>query len=114
MRENVLTAADLIWPMFVVEGKKKRVPVTSMPGVERLSVDLAVKAAAEAAGLGIPAIAIFPYTDPSLRNDKGTEAFNPKIWCAAPCAPSRPACPRSASSATWRSIPTPPTAMTAC
>jgi porphobilinogen synthase len=78
VRENVLTAADLIWPIFVVEGKKKRIPISTMPGVERLSVDLAVKAAAEAAGLGIPAIAIFPNTDPSLRNEKGTEAFNPQ------------------------------------
>jgi porphobilinogen synthase len=76
VRENVLTAADLIWPIFVVEGKKKRVPVTTMPGVERLSVDLAVKAAADAAGLGIPAIAIF-HND-RRKGMKRAEAFNPQ------------------------------------
>ena len=66
--------ASLIWPMFVVEGRNKRVPVPSMPGVERISVDLAVAAAEEAVALGIPAIALFPYTDPSLRTDDGREA----------------------------------------
>ncbi|MEJ2116962.1 MAG: porphobilinogen synthase, partial [Alphaproteobacteria bacterium] len=53
--ENQLNSSDLIWPLFVVEGENQRVPVTSMPGVERLSVDLAVAAAEEAAQLGIPA-----------------------------------------------------------
>jgi len=66
--ENTLSAADLIWPIFVVEGASKRVPVPSMPSVERLSVDLAVKAAEDAASLGIPVIALFPYTDPALRS----------------------------------------------
>jgi porphobilinogen synthase len=75
--ENVLTASDLIWPMFVVEGRGVKQPVESMPGVDRVSVDLAVAAAEEAAGLGIPAIALFPYTDPKLRTDDGREAFNP-------------------------------------
>ena len=74
--EHVLTPADLIWPVFVVEGKGKRVPIASMPGVERLSVDLVVGAAKEAVALGIPAIALFPYTDPRLRSDDGAEAFN--------------------------------------
>jgi porphobilinogen synthase len=74
--ENVLTAGDLIWPMFVAEGRNKREPVPSMPGVNRLSVDLAVEAAQEAVALGIPAIALFPYTDPKLRTDDGREAFN--------------------------------------
>ena len=82
--ENVLTPADLIWPVFVVDGKGKRVPVASMPGVERLSVDLVVGAAKEAAGLGIPAIALFPYTDPKLRTDDAREAFNPdNLVCRA-------------------------------
>jgi porphobilinogen synthase len=76
MAEHTLTPADLIWPMFVVEGRGVREPVPSMPGVERLSVDLAVAAAGEAAALGIPAVALFPYTDPKLRTEDGREAFN--------------------------------------
>jgi porphobilinogen synthase len=74
--EHVLTPADFIWPMFVVDGRGVREPVPSMPGVERLSVDHAVAAAEEAVALGIPAVALFPYTDPSLRTDDGREAFN--------------------------------------
>ncbi|MDX2204270.1 MAG: porphobilinogen synthase [Hyphomicrobiaceae bacterium] len=74
--ESVLTPSDLIWPMFVIEGENKRVPVASMPGVERLSVDLCVAAAESAVALGIPCIALFPYTDPSLRTADGREAWN--------------------------------------
>jgi porphobilinogen synthase len=82
--ENVLTAGDLIWPIFVTEGRGKRLPVESMPGVERLSVDLVAKAAEEALGLGIPAIALFPYTDAGLRSEDGAEAFNPEnLVCRA-------------------------------
>src|SRR5438128_4286977 len=82
--ENTLSAADLIWPIFVVEGASKRVPVPSMPSVERLSVDLAVKAAEDAASLGIPVIALFPYTDPALRSENGDEALNPEnLVCKA-------------------------------
>lgn len=77
VRENHLTTADLIWPLFVVDGENQRVPVTSMPGVERLSIDLAVAAAEEAAKLGIPAIALFPNTDMKKRNEQATEASNP-------------------------------------
>src|SRR5688572_1292390 len=62
--ESVLTSADLIWPLFIVEGARTRVPVDSMPGVERLSVDQAVREAARAAALDIPCLALFPYTDP--------------------------------------------------
>lgn len=76
MAETRLGADDLIWPVFVIDGENKRVPVASMPGVERLSIDLAVAAAHEAMGLGIPAIALFPYTDPALRSDDAREAFN--------------------------------------
>lgn len=76
VRENTLTAGDLIWPIFVIEGRKRRQPVPSMPGVERLSVDLAVKAAEEAAGLGIPVIAIFPNTPADQRTEDGREAWN--------------------------------------
>ena len=74
--ENVLATGDLIWPIFVAEGRGKREPVPSMPGVDRLSVDLAVEAAHEAVALGIPAVALFPYTDPGLRTDDGREALN--------------------------------------
>jgi len=82
--ENVLTPADLIWPIFVTEGRAKRVAVDSMPGVERLSVDLVAKAAEEAVALGIPAIALFPYTDAKLRSEDGAEAFNPdNLVCRA-------------------------------
>ena len=74
--ENTLSPADLIWPLFITEGNAKRTPVASMPGVERLSVDLAVEAAHEAAKLGIPALALFPFTDPKLRTEDAREAFN--------------------------------------
>jgi len=82
--ESVLTPSDLIWPVFVVEGANSRMPVDSMPGVERLSVDLVVAAAEEAVSLGIPAIALFPYTDPALRTEDGSEAYNPEnLVCRA-------------------------------
>ncbi|HXF53714.1 MAG TPA: porphobilinogen synthase [Hyphomicrobiaceae bacterium] len=82
--EHRLSTADLIWPIFVIEGTNKRVPVESMPGVERLSIDLVVEAAAEATRLGIPAVALFPYTDPALRTDDAREAFNPdNLVCRA-------------------------------
>ena len=82
--QHVLTPADLIWPLFVVEGTNTRIPIASMPGVERLSVDLIVAAAREAASLGIPAIALFPYTDPALRTDDAREAWNPdNLVCRA-------------------------------
>ena len=76
VRENVLTTNDLIWPLFVVDGDNKRAPVASMPGVERLSVDQAVREAERAMKLDIPCIALFPYTEPSLRDEHGTEACN--------------------------------------
>jgi porphobilinogen synthase len=74
--EHVLTASDLIWPLFLVEGKAKRVPVAAMPGVDRLSVDEAVRDAERAMKLDIPAIAFFPYTEPHLKDEHGSEAFN--------------------------------------
>ncbi|TAK49294.1 MAG: porphobilinogen synthase [Xanthobacteraceae bacterium] len=77
VRENVLTPADLIWPLFVMDGSNARTPVPSMPGIERLSIDQAVRAAEQAARMAIPCIALFPYTNPSLRNESGSEAFNP-------------------------------------
>ncbi len=76
VRETVITADDLIWPIFIVDGKGVRQPVASMPDVERLSVDEAVSDAAWAKDLGIPAVALFPYTDPALRDDTGSQALN--------------------------------------
>jgi porphobilinogen synthase len=82
--EHSLSPADFIWPLFVLEGTAKREPVASLPGVERLSIDQVVEAAHEAASLGIPAIALFPYTDPKLRSEDGHEAFNPdNLVCRA-------------------------------
>jgi len=84
VRENVLTVDDLIWPLFVVAGNKVRTPVTSMPGVERLSVDQVVREAERAAKLEIPCIALFPYTEPDLRDPDGNEALNPdNLVCQA-------------------------------
>ncbi|WFE92511.1 porphobilinogen synthase [Roseibium porphyridii] len=76
VRENALTVDDLIWPIFLVDGEGIRQPVPSMPDVVRLSVDEAVREAERAAKLNIPALALFPYTDPSLRDDTGSEALN--------------------------------------
>src|SRR5437879_12486998 len=67
VRENVLTTDDLIWPMFVVDGNNTRTPVASMPGVDRLTVDQAVRDAERAMKLDNPCIALFPYAEPSLR-----------------------------------------------
>src|SRR3954462_3891858 len=78
VRENVLTTDDLIWPLFVVDGHNTRSAVASMPGVDRLSVDQAVRDAERAMKLNIPCIALFPYTEPSLRDEQGTEATNPE------------------------------------
>ncbi len=74
--ENYLSSNDLILPIFLIDGENKREPVTSMPGVTRLSVDQAVVMAAEARDLGIPCIAPFPYTDPARKNETGCEALN--------------------------------------
>ena len=82
--ESRLSPADLIWPIFLIEGRRRREPVTSMPGVQRLSIDLAVAAANEAAGLGIPLLALFPHTDAALKSIDGREAANPKnLICRA-------------------------------
>ena len=82
--ENVLSSADFIWPIFVHDGDARREAVPSMPGVERLSVDLVVEAAGEAIALGIPVIALFPVTDLRLKTDDGVEATNPEnLVCQA-------------------------------
>src|SRR6185312_15833026 len=77
VRENVLTTDDLIWPLFVTGGHNTRAPVASMPGVDRLSVDQIVRDAERAMKLDIPCLALFPYTDPHLRDEQGSEAVNP-------------------------------------
>ncbi|MGC9418237.1 MAG: porphobilinogen synthase, partial [Rhodovulum sp.] len=76
--ETTLSVGDLIWPIFIRDGEGIEEPVPSMPGVVRRSIDLAVKAAEEAAGLGIPAICLFPYTDPALKTEACEEAWNPE------------------------------------
>ncbi|MBW3539445.1 MAG: porphobilinogen synthase [Planctomycetes bacterium] len=74
--ENRLSVDDLIWPVFVHEGRGRREPVPSMPGVERLSIDLVVEAVGSAAELGIPAVAVFPATPPEKKTTDGAEAYN--------------------------------------
>jgi len=82
VRENVLSTDDLIWPLFVAEGA--RAPVASMPGVDRLPIDDVVREVERAARLTIPCIALFPYTDPNLRDESGSEALNPdNLVCQA-------------------------------
>ncbi len=76
VRESVLTVDDLIWPLFLMDGTARRERVGSMPGVERLTVDEAVREAERAARLAIPAISLFPNTEPSLRDAQGSEALN--------------------------------------
>ncbi|TKZ21238.1 porphobilinogen synthase [Shimia litoralis] len=77
VREHTLTVDDLIWPVFVRDGEGVEEPIASMPGVMRQSVDKIVEAAREAADLGIPAICLFPYTDPALKSEDCAEAWNP-------------------------------------
>ena len=78
MRETTLTAADLIYPVFVMEGRSQRVPVPSMPGVERVTVDELVREAEAVATLGVPAMALFPVTPPEAKSLDGREAWNPE------------------------------------
>lgn len=82
--EARLSPADLIWPVFVCEGQAVREPIASMPSVERLSIDLLVEAVGTARELGIPAVAVFPKTDPSLKTPDAQEALNPdNLVCRA-------------------------------
>jgi porphobilinogen synthase len=78
MRENTVTASDLIYPVFILDGQNQRQQVASMPGVERVSVDLLLKVAEEAVALGIPVLALFPVVDASLKTYDGVEATNPE------------------------------------
>ncbi|HEY8163826.1 MAG TPA: porphobilinogen synthase [Methylocystis sp.] len=93
VRETTLDVSDLIWPVFLIEGEGRREPVASMPGVYRQSIDLAAKAIAEAAGLGVPAVALFPNTDPKLRDEKGSIAFDPDNLICRACRAIKEAAP---------------------
>lgn len=82
--ENALSVNDLIWPIFVIDGDNIRQDVPSMPGVQRLTIDLLIEAVGEARDLGIPAVALFPYTAPELRDAEGSQATNPdNLVCRA-------------------------------
>lgn len=84
VRENHLSVDDFVLPMFVLEGEKRRVPVASMPGVERYSIDVLLEQLAEVVELGIPAIEIFPYTEDDLKTPDAREAVNPdNLVCRA-------------------------------
>jgi porphobilinogen synthase len=84
VRETVLDAGDLIWPIFLIEGEGRKDPIVSMPGVFRYSVDVAVAAVAEAAALKIPAVAVFPNIDPDLRDERGSHsAASDNLVCRA-------------------------------
>ena len=84
VRENSLSVDDLIWPIFLVAGSTPRTPVASMPGVDRLSLDEALREAARSVKLGLPAMALFPATDAALKDELGSEAFNPdNLVCRA-------------------------------
>ena len=93
MRETVLTPADLIFPVFVIEGRGAREAVPSMPGVERLSVDELVKTAVHAESLGIPALALFPVPDPATKTEYGDEAYNPDGLAQRAVKAIKDACP---------------------
>lgn len=84
VRETELLPRDLIWPLFVIEGQNEKTQIKTMPGVERLSIDLMVEAARQAHDAGIPALAIFPNTPDHLRSENGAEAHNPdNLMCRA-------------------------------
>jgi len=78
VREHALSSRDLIYPVFVLEGQKQRQAVPSMPGVERLSLDLLLPVAEQCMKLGVPALALFPVIDPKLKTPDGQEAWNPE------------------------------------
>jgi porphobilinogen synthase len=84
VREHTLSVKDLIWPVFVIEGERRREAIPSMPGVERLTIDHLVEAASEAKSLGIPAMALFPVTEPSKKDPRGSLATDPEnLTCRA-------------------------------
>lgn len=93
MRENVLTPDDLIYPVFVIEGENQREVVPSMPGVERMSIDLLVKEARELVSLGVPAIALFPVTPLGVKTELAEEAYNPDGLAQRAVKALKDACP---------------------
>ena len=106
---------DLIWPVFIIEGRDTTTDVASMPGVQRVTVDR-LRAPRRAGGCSsaFPPIALFPATPPEKKDAEGTEAGNPDNLMCQRRAPAEARVPRSSAwSATWRSTPTPTTAMTA-
>ena len=114
MRETTLTAADFIYPVFVMEGSKQRVAVPSMPGVERMTIDELVREAEAVAKLGVPAMALFPVTAPEAKSLDGREAWNARGPGTTGRARTQAGHSRSwASSPTWRSTRSRRTARTA-
>jgi porphobilinogen synthase len=112
-RETVLTPADLIWPLFITEGKGVEEPIAALPGVSRYSVDGIVARAREAVSLGIPVVALFPNTPPARRSEDGAEALSPdNLMCQAIPRSRMPAAMISACSPMSRLIPTPATGRT--
>jgi porphobilinogen synthase len=93
VRETSLDVSDLIWPIFLIEGEGRREPVASMPGVFRQSIDVAVAAISEAAALGVPAVAVFPNTDPRLRDEKASVALDPQNLVCRACRAIKQAAP---------------------
>ncbi len=93
MRENQLSVNDLIYPMFILDGKNKREPIISMPGVERLSIDLAVKECKLLSSLGVPAVALFPVTPNSHKSEMAEEAYNPDGIAQRAVKAIKDACP---------------------
>ncbi|WP_245183684.1 porphobilinogen synthase [Haematospirillum sp. H1815] len=93
MAEKIVTVNDLIWPVFIVEGKNRKEPVSSMPGVFRYSTDCLVDASHEAYSLGVPAIALFPCIEASMKNSAATEAHNPDNLVNRTIRTLKAACP---------------------
>ncbi|VAW63830.1 Porphobilinogen synthase [hydrothermal vent metagenome] len=93
MRENQLNAGDLIYPVFVLEGEKQREPVSSMPGVSRISIDLLVEEARECVKLGIPLIALFPVVAENRKSEEAEEAYNPEGLAQRAVRAIKSACP---------------------
>ena len=111
--ENTLSASDFIYPMFVLEGEGQREAVPSMPGVERLSIDLLTERAREAFELGIPAIALFPVVGEAKKSLDAAEAYSPTAWFNAQLKHSKPLCQSLELSQTLLWILTPRTVRTA-
>lgn len=113
MRETILTPDDLIYPMFVVEGKGERQTIASMPGIERLSIDQLVLEAKQIYALGIPAIALFPVANPACKSLDGREAYNPDGLAQRAVKAIKDACPELGVIQMLRSTLSPPMVRTA-